>query len=118
LSQPRRQPSGKPEVLDDPRLEPATQWLRRLDWFTPDPGLWVADANENFLGTLACAWPERPSEAEFLGNPAFQRLFLAPRQLRPRLIVKGSGIDWPIARSHGILCGMPLPMTARGSRAW
>jgi len=29
-----------------------------------------------------------------LGNPAFHRLFLAPRQLRPRLIVKGSGIDW------------------------
>jgi SNF2 family DNA or RNA helicase len=31
---------------------------------------------------------------EFLGNPAFHRLFLQPRQLKPRLIVKGSGIDW------------------------
>src|SRR5207247_1730382 len=30
----------KPEILDDPRLEPAAQWLRRLDWFTPEPGLW------------------------------------------------------------------------------
>ena len=39
----------KPEILDDPRLEPATQWLRQLDWFTPEPGLWVGDANENFL---------------------------------------------------------------------
>jgi SNF2 family DNA or RNA helicase len=54
----------------------------------------VGDANENFLGTLAYAWANRPPEAEFLGNPAFQRLFLAPRQLKPRLIVKGSGIDW------------------------
>ncbi len=90
----RKRASEKPEILDDPRLEPATLWLRKLDWFTPEPGLWVGDANENFLGTLAHAWAERPPEAEFLGNPAFQRLFLAPRQLKPRLIVKGSGIDW------------------------
>ena len=43
-------------------------------------------------------WPARgrtrPTEAEFLGNPAFHRLFLQPRQLKPRLVVKGSGIDW------------------------
>ncbi len=84
----------KPEILDDPRLEPATQWLRRLDWFTPEPGLWIGDANENFLGSLAGAWATRPAEAEFLGNPAFHRLFLTPRLLKPRLIVKGSGIDW------------------------
>ena len=45
---------GKPEILDDPRLEPATQWLRRLDWFTPEPGLWVGDANEALPG------PARP----------------------------------------------------------
>ena len=85
---------GKPEILDDPRLEPATQWLRRLDWFTPEPGLWVGDANEGFLSPLARAWADRPQEAEYLGNPGFSRLFLAPRQLRPRLVVKGSGIDW------------------------
>ena len=90
-SQPR---SDKPEILDDARLEPATQWLQKLDWFMQEPGLWVGDANENFLGALAGAWAERPSEAEFLGNPAFHRLFLHPRQLKPRLIVKGSGIDW------------------------
>ena len=84
----------KPELLDDQRLEPAALWLRRLDWFTPEPGLWVGDANEAFLGTLARVWLDRPREAEYLGNPAFQRLFLAPRQLRPRLVVKGSGIDW------------------------
>src|SRR5206468_9165335 len=48
----------------------------------------------NFLNSLAMAWPEKPKQAEYLGNPAFQRLFLAPRQLRPQLIVKGSGIDW------------------------
>jgi hypothetical protein len=86
--------SDKPEVLDDARLEPATQWLRRLDWFTPEPGLWVGDANENCLGTLAQAWANRPPDIECLGNPAFHRLFLQPRQLKPRLIVKGSGIDW------------------------
>jgi len=90
----RRRPLDKPEILDDPRLEPATHWLQKLDWFMQEPGLWVGDANENFLGALAGAWAERPDEAEFLGNPAFHRLFLHPRQLKPRLIVKGSGIDW------------------------
>jgi superfamily II DNA or RNA helicase len=91
---PRQGDNGKPEILDDARLEPATQWLRRLDWFTPEPGLWVGDANEIFLGALATAWPNRPAEAEFLGNPAFHRLFLTPRRLRPRVVIKGSGIDW------------------------
>src|SRR5437773_1207640 len=86
--------ADKPEILDDPRLEPAARWLRRLDWFTPEAGLWVGDANENFLNALAVAWPDRPLDAEYLGNPSFQRLFLSPRQLRPKLIVHGSGIDW------------------------
>lgn len=86
--------SDKPELLDDPRLDPAVAWLRRLDWFTPEPGLWIGDANENFLHTLANAWPFKPEGAEFLGNPAFQRLFLAPRRLKPKLILHGSGIDW------------------------
>jgi len=89
-----RRAADKPEILDDPRLEPATLWLRQLDWFTPEPGLWVGDANEAFLGTVATAWSDRPREADYLSNPAFQRLFLAPRQLRPRIVVKGSGIDW------------------------
>jgi SNF2 family DNA or RNA helicase len=91
---PAKRPADKPEILDDGRLESATHWLRRLDWFTPEPGLWVGDANESFLKTLADAWPERPAAAEYLGNPAFQRLFLAQRRLRPRLVVNGSGIDW------------------------
>jgi SNF2 family DNA or RNA helicase len=90
----KKRPADKPEILDDPRLEPATQWLRRLDWFTPEPGLWTGDANENFLGSLATAWAQRPKEVEFLGNASFHRLFLQPRQLKPKLIVKGSGIDW------------------------
>jgi len=84
----------KPEILDDPRLEAAAKWLRCLDWFTPEPGLWIGDANENFLSTLAAAWPARPETADYLGNSAFHRLFLSPRQLRPSIIVKGSGIDW------------------------
>ena len=93
-SEVKKRPHDKPEILDDPRLEPATQWLRKLDWFTPEPGLWIGDANENFLGQLAGAWGTRPNDSEFLGNPAFHRLFLAPRQLKPKLIIKGSGIDW------------------------
>lgn len=88
------QANGKPEILDDPRLDGAADWLRQLDWFTPEPGLWVGDANENFLNQLAQAWPDRPRDADYLGNPAFQRLFLAPRKLRPKLLVQGSGIDW------------------------
>jgi superfamily II DNA or RNA helicase len=92
--EPKLLTADKPRILDDPRLDNATQWLRRLDWFTPEPGLWVGDANENFLAILSAAWPERPSEAEYLGNPAFHRLFLAQRPLRPRIIVNGSGIDW------------------------
>ncbi|HHY85236.1 MAG TPA: DEAD/DEAH box helicase [Verrucomicrobia bacterium] len=94
LQERRTKPADKPEILDDPVLEPATRWLRQLDWFTPEPGLWVGDANENFLAALAQAWPDRPKEAEYLGNTAFQRLFLQRRQLRPRLMVRGSGIDW------------------------
>ncbi len=94
LEAPRAKGDDKPEILDDPRLEPATQWLRKLDWFTPEPGLWVGDANEIFLSTLGEAWPKRPGEADYLGNPAFHRLFLTPRQLRPRVVVKGTGIDW------------------------
>ncbi len=56
-----KRPGDKPEILDDPRLEPATQWLRTLDWFMPEPGLWIGDANENFLGSLADAWAATPS---------------------------------------------------------
>lgn len=93
-NEPRKNEQDKPEILDDPRLEPVTNWLRKLDWFTPEPGLWVGDANESFLSTLGAAWLERPENAEYLGNPAFHRLFLSPRQLRPRVVVKGSGIDW------------------------
>ncbi len=104
-------PGEKPEILDDARLEPATQWLRKLDWFTPEAGLWVGDANENFLGALAEAWASRPPEAEFLGNPAFHRLFLAPRQLKPKLIVKGSGIDWLSVSAEWEAEGLKLSKT-------
>ncbi len=92
----KKRPHDKPEILDDPRLEPATQWLRKLDWFTPRARLPVdrMSANENFLGLLAEAWATRPEDSEYLGNPAFHRLFLTPRQLKPKLIIKGSGIDW------------------------
>jgi superfamily II DNA or RNA helicase len=104
----KKRPADKPEILDDPRLEPATHWLQRLDWFMQEPGLWIGDANENFLGALAATWAERPKEAEFLGNPAFHRLFLTPRQLKPRLVVKGSGIDWLAVSAEWEAEGMRL----------
>ncbi len=93
-TEPGKKASEKPEILDDARLEAAVHWLRRLDWFTPEPGLWIGDATEQFLNNLALAWPERPAAAEYLGNQSFQRLFLMQRQLRPKLVVQGSGIDW------------------------
>lgn len=89
-----KRPTDRPEILDDPRLEPATKWLRKLDWFTPEPGLWVGDATEGFLTALAMAWADRPTEADYFGNHAFNRLFLNPCRLKPRILVKGSGIDW------------------------
>jgi superfamily II DNA or RNA helicase len=91
---PQRRKADKPEIMDDPRLEPAADWLRRFDWFTPEPGLWVGDANDHGLSVLAMAWTTRPPEADYLGDAAFHRLFLQPRRLKPRLVVKGSGIDW------------------------
>lgn len=101
-------PGEKPEILDDPRLEPAVQWLRKLDWFMQEPGLWIGDANENFLGSLAEAWAAKPTEAEFLGNAAFHRLFLTPHRLKPRLVVKGSGIDWLAVSAEWEAEGMKL----------
>jgi len=92
--EPRVELTGKPFILDDPRLEKAVQWLRQLDWFAPEPGLWMGDTNENFLVQLAGIWPTKPEETEYLGNTAFQRLFLTSRPLRPRMVIKGSGIDW------------------------
>ncbi len=86
--------SAKPEVLDDERLQPSVLWLRQLDWFTPEPGLWVGDATENFLNMLASAWPDRPEEAEYLGNDGFKRLFMNAKPIKPKVLLKGSGIDW------------------------
>jgi superfamily II DNA or RNA helicase len=90
----RRAGDSRPELLDDPRLMPAIHWLQRADWFTPEPGLWVLDANENCLSQLATAWGDRPTDAEYLGNPSFQRLFLSRRLVKPKLVLRGSGIDW------------------------
>ncbi len=96
ISKPKKKKTTgkKPEFLDDARLDAATEWLRRLDWFTPESGMWIGDTNENFLNALADAWPDRPPTADYLGNAAFQRLFLSPKRLKPKLIINGSGIDW------------------------
>ncbi len=50
----------------------------------------------------------KPHEAEFLGNAAFHRLFLTPRALKPRLVVKGSGIDWLAVSAEWEAEGMKL----------
>jgi len=89
----QKRKSKKPEVLDDERLEASVEWLRRLDWFTPEPGLWVGDATPLFLESLHAAWPDRP-QADYVGDQEFKRLFLQPKRLKPKLIVRGSGIDW------------------------
>jgi SNF2 family DNA or RNA helicase len=68
----------------------------------------VGDANENFLGSLADAWATKPKDAEFLGNAGFHRLFLTPRALKPRLVVKGSGIDWLSVSAEWEAEGMKL----------
>ncbi len=104
----KKKKNGKPEILDDERLLAATHWLQRLDWFTPEPGLWIGDANDNFLNTLAAIWEYRPAGAEFLGNPGFNRLFLSPKHLKPHLIVKGSGIDWFSVSAQWEVEGMKL----------
>jgi len=108
LDTPGKRRPDKPEILDDARLEPAVQWLKKLDWFSPEPGLWTGDANENFLGALAQAWAEKPRQADFMGNQAFQRLFLQSRQLKPKVIVKGSGIDWLSVSAEWEVEGMRL----------
>ena len=60
----------------------------------PSPACGSAMRTKSFSARSPSAWAERPAEAEYLGNPASTGLFLAPRQLKPRLVVKGSGIDW------------------------
>ena len=104
----RRVEDARPELLDDARLVPAIQWLQRADWFTPEPGLWVLDANENCLSQLAADWADRPVDAEYLGNPSFQRLFLNRRLVKPKLVLRGSGIDWLAVSAEWEAEGMKL----------
>ena len=104
----RKGVENRPELLDDPRLQPAVLWLQQLDWFTPEPSLWVGDANETFLSALAGAWQDRPREADFLGNPGFQRLFLNRKVVRPKLVLRGSGIDWLAVSAEWEVEGMKL----------
>ncbi len=104
----RKAGDGRPELLDDPRLQPTIVWLQQADWFTPEPGLWVLDANEHALSQLASAWQDRPAEADYLGNPPFQRLFLNRRVVRPKLVLRGSGIDWLSVSAEWEAEGMKL----------
>ena len=86
----RAEEPDKPEILDDPRLEPAIQWLRKLDWFTQEPGLWIGDANENFLGALAEAWARSQPKPNFsairpsTACSSAARAQAAPRRQRQR----------------------------------
>lgn len=100
--------SDKPHFPDDKRLDEAVAWLRKLDLFMPEKGVWVGDATEDFLAAIAVAWQSRPKDAEYLGNPAFQRIFLNPRKLKPKIIVKGSGIDWLSVSAEWEIEGLKL----------
>ena len=53
----------KPEILDDERLDLATRWLRRLDWFTPEPGV------------CSTVWPPRGQSARRALNASAILLF-------------------------------------------
>jgi hypothetical protein len=94
----KRHGNGKPEILDDPRLEAVTDWLRQLDWFTPEPGLWGGDANESFLDSLAHTWADKPRDAEYLGNQAVPAAFPESREAQTE-------VDGPrAAASIGLRC--------------
>ena len=95
-------PVPRPTILDDPRLDSAVQWLRRLDWFTPEPGLWHGDANENFLSSLAAAWPNGRPKPSTSATPPF------------------TASSWPRARcgraswfKAAALTGFPFPRNGR-----
>jgi len=107
----------RPEMLEDPRLDAAVTWKNRLRFDLlpatqtdgPHPSsVWTLDIVDGILDRLAAAWPDKPKEADFLGNAAFQRLFIAPRQLRPNLRVRGSGIDWLAVSAQWEVEGMKL----------
>lgn len=98
----------RPELLDDPRLGPAIEWLNRLDCFSPEPGLWVNDAEAEFFEQLRSAWDVRPGDTEFLGNPLFHRLFLGDKKLRPRIAINTTGIDWFSVSTDWEIEGMKL----------
>ncbi len=100
--------NDKPQILDDKRLDDAVHWLRKLDLFTPEHGLWIGDATEGFLTNLASIWQLRPKEAEYFGNQSFNRLFLEPSQVRPQIMVKGSGIDWLSVSTEWEIEGLKL----------
>ena len=96
------------EYLEDPRLDAAVSWFKRFDWFTPEHGIWITDASEEFFTALSQHWLDRPMDAEYLGNAGFQHLFLHPRRLRPTLVVSGSGIDWLSVSTEWEMEGMKL----------
>lgn len=83
-----------PNIPDDERLEGAIKWLRKFDLLQTEPSIWTADATESFLLNFAELWQVRPREAEYLGNKSFQQLFISPTHIRPKMVIKGSGIDW------------------------
>ncbi len=85
---------SRPEILDDPRLTPAIEWLNRMNCFSAEPGQWAGEANEAFFELLGSMWESKPEALEILGNALFHRLFLGGQKLRPRLAISTTGIDW------------------------
>ena len=68
-----------------------------------------ATRTRSFLSTLARGLARTGRRRRSIwAIPAFHRLFLAPRQLRPRVVVKGSGIDWLAVSAEWEQEGMKL----------
>jgi hypothetical protein len=92
--EPRLDLSRQTENPGRPAPGKAMQWLCQLDWFTPEPGLWVGDANDNFLAQLAAAWPDRPDRGRIPGQPGLPSFVPLAARVAAALMVQGSGIDW------------------------
>ncbi len=95
--------------LPDPAcVEAVEQWLaalevrpgtqpapggRRPDWEDRDVGWWLR-ATPRRMATFGSAWDDRPTGAEFFGNPRMHRMLGPNMRVVPKLRIEASGIDW------------------------